>query len=691
MYMDVRVEFIIPSHYCYILSRWKPSQYSAHHDNKMEPFFPPMSPSKLARLIKRRVPPERRQRTEMSCDYCKVKRCKCSRTGKGSCRACQELGQPCQTTRPRKQRLYPGGAALHHSPTMYPLGNEDYDLQAHGAVLLRPKVTAAEYLFEDPMGLPRYIGPTGSFTLLMRLREIMATRYTPETARLEYAQTMGQSMHLYSLTKELVYLPPRPVADVLVDVFFSNVNRDYPVFHRALFQAKYEIMWSANPDVESSWLMTLYMIFVLGMTASSADSLPPALRTQKDLLKGQFLSRAKSLLSDIISGATLGHVQALMVYCLHLHISRERNACWNIAGSAIRIAVAIGLHRNGANTKCTLLERELRKRVWWTLYSFERIECSSLGRPSAIDDTDCNVGNPAEGLLDMGDYIPLSYIDAQSRLLRMLGRICKEQSGLEQLSSKHGELARSMAEQLERWRDDLPSHLRLDAPCPPTHHRPIVLLHIQYYYTVTILIRPFLITKATAKGNRTADSPQIVCYARKCIDAGKESADLLQRLFSSGLFNAKTWWDVFFIESTSMILAMGRIVDSEELYMDIGNLLDSLKICMNILTQCGELSPTMQRFAKVTTDFAQALVFAVERQNLSSDTGSSPQDESPRPAAGPSPSLNSGQGIDLMVAERTQGLGPNDASMLDLFLDQGELADFPIPTNWDDPASWLAQ
>jgi hypothetical protein len=572
---------------------------------------------------------------------------------------------------------------------MFPSANGDFEGQSREVVLLRPKATAAEYLFEDPMGLPRYIGPTGSFTLLMRLREIMALRLTPETAPLEYAQTMGQSMQFYGAIGGSVDLPPRVVADALVEVFFSHVNSDYPIFHRAMFQDKYERMWSKNPDFEQSWLMTLYMVFVLGLTASPAESLSTVSKTHRASLKEQFFLKAKGLLSDVISGATLGHVQALMLYCLHLHISRERNASWNIAGAAIRIAVAVGLHRNGANTKCTPLERELRKRMWWTLYFFERIECSSLGRPSAIDDTECNVGIPAEGLLDMGDYLPLGYIDAQSRLLKILGQICKEQSGLEELSDKHGDLARSMSRLLDSWHDDLPRHLRLETPCAPTHRRPIALLHIQYYYTITILTRPFLISKATLKCDRTSHMPMITYYARKCIESSKASADLLQKLFSSGLFNAKTWWDVFFIESTAMILAMGRVVEDEDLEADIGNLLDSLKVCLNILRECGELSPTMQRFAKVTTDFGQALVFAMEtRQSPHTETDSSPPEELAMPAAD---TLYSGQAqMDLAAMGWPQAFGNNE-TLLDLLSGQGDLTDFSISTSWDDPVNWLMQ
>ena len=65
---------------------------------------------------KRRVPVSQRKRTQVSCDACKTRRCKCIRLGAGTgsddesglppCKLCMDTGIPCVTTMPRKQRVY---------------------------------------------------------------------------------------------------------------------------------------------------------------------------------------------------------------------------------------------------------------------------------------------------------------------------------------------------------------------------------------------------------------------------------------------------------------------------------------------------------------------------------------------------------------------------------------------------------
>lgn len=471
----------------------------------------------------------------------------------------------------------------------------------------RPRSTVAECLFEDQMGLPQYIGPTGSYPCSIKIREIIAVGYASKTSDFCFAgaQTMGPSMRLCDSSTMPLDLLPRQVADTLVELFFSRVHCDFPVFHRALFQATYEGMWASTPNTEPAWLMTLYMVFILGLELSCDDFFYGISVVEREAMKAKYLSKATPLLPEVISGCTLGHVQALMLYCRHLHISKQRNTCWNIAGSAIRIAIAIGMHRNGTNLKCGPLERELRKRVWWTLYAFERIECSSLGRTSAINDEECNVGFPTEGLLDMGDCIPLRYVEVQSRLLMILGIICKHQY---EISSEQGDFATSISQELNEWHCNLPSHLMPDSNFPKSHHRAILILHIQYYYTVTLVDRSLLVTKAMKRHVDTSIATSMAEYAKECIDAAKSSVTLLQKLFTSGLFNSKTSWDVYFVESTSMILALWAFAQDQIAAADKSNVLNSLKICINILEHCAEFSPTMQRFATTTVDFAQALI-----------------------------------------------------------------------------------
>lgn len=58
--------------------------------------------------LKRRVPDTHRQRVSVSCDRCKVRKIRCIRiSGENDpCAACAQLSLDCESTLPRKQRVY---------------------------------------------------------------------------------------------------------------------------------------------------------------------------------------------------------------------------------------------------------------------------------------------------------------------------------------------------------------------------------------------------------------------------------------------------------------------------------------------------------------------------------------------------------------------------------------------------------
>lgn len=509
---------------------------------------------------------------------------------------------------------------------------------------------------------------------MSRLKHLGAVRTSSESS-----QPRSVPVKLYDIGRAAVDLPPRNIADALVELFFSRVHADYPTFHRALFQATYEGMWSYLPETGSAWIMSLCIVFLLGLEVSSEKSLPTINRDQKGSMKQEYLSKVKELIPGVILGCTLAHVQALMLYCRYLYIAGERDSSWNIAGLAIRVAVSIGMHRNGNNTGCNPLERELRRRVWWNLYAFERIECSALGRASAIDDSECNVSVPTEGLLDMSDSIPLGYVDAQSKLLMILGIICKAQYGLDNLSQRQVDFASNVFQRLKSWLDNIPPHLKLESQNPESQRRAIILLHVQYHYTITLLGRRFLEATVMKRHIGLSNSTIILEFSKRCVNSAKNSVVLCQQLFESGLFNSTASFDIYFLKSSAMMLALGKCMDQHETTSNSVEILTLLKTCVHILKECDEFSPTMQRFANIIKDFSQALVTAAE-----SEGGKERWEEMPYSRGNEPPNAvnirNSCNISDILEGQVIDHSSPS----LDQIPGQWEISDMLMPLNWDD-------
>jgi hypothetical protein len=67
---------------------------------------------------------------------------------------------------------------------------------------------------------------------------------------------------------------------------------------------------------------------------------------------------------------------------------------WTVCGIAVRHAVALGLHVRSEAKDLSDMDKELRVRLWWSLYSLERLLDELTGRPSCISDRDISTPLP---------------------------------------------------------------------------------------------------------------------------------------------------------------------------------------------------------------------------------------------------------------------------------------------------------
>lgn len=278
--------------------------------------------------------------------------------------------------------------------------------------------------------------------------------------------------------------------------------------------------------------------------------------------------RVQQLLPVVMFTSSVVAVQALLLASLHLHNTNHRDACWNLTGTAVRIAFAIGLHQDKANTMQTPLARELRKRLWWTLYAYEQMQVSSYDRPSAIEHPGSKISCVNERLIGSDLHNPPEYSQWYNRLIVHLGSACrapKTVRGNPSDESYVGPLspAAGILRDMERWRDLLPQHLRMEAleSTPPAFQRSILMLHALYHYTVTVLCRSASLTRANIldKEGRDSKNTALIAMAESCSDSGRSLARILLKLEAIGRFDAITWWDIWYALASSASLVLDLV------------------------------------------------------------------------------------------------------------------------------------
>ena len=373
-----------------------------------------------------------------------------------------------------------------------------------------------------------------------------------------------------SKTLLLALLPTREVSNVFVQAYFQCVHPNYLLFHRNTFQTRYDAMWlhpgTLLKDVEPGWISVVFMMLVFG-----AQALEDRDKAQSMHIQRHYLELVQGRMHQLLSATILINVQAILLLQLYQHNCTERNSAFMLLGCASRMAMALGMHREGTSGGFDETEREVRKRVWWTAYVFEQNQCAILGRPCAIDDSEVNISYPNELMLDGGVSVPSGYVEYSVRLAKLMSEIRRKvyATPITSLTRPSGYSKISVAAQflldLDTWQNNLPAHLRLDFPShTPIHRRAVVLLHIQFHHTQALVTRPFILRKVgvqlarkLGKHVRSQDLDQEeIDLSHACGKFSRKSAELLHQLLATGRFDGIAWLDAYYVYHSIFILAL---------------------------------------------------------------------------------------------------------------------------------------
>ncbi|KAF2015832.1 hypothetical protein BU24DRAFT_409013 [Aaosphaeria arxii CBS 175.79] len=569
----------------------------------------------------RRVPLDKRKRTETSCDKCKSRKQKCRKEpGQDACRYCLVHKIECLTTQPRKKRLYGSveglgsRLALLESLVKGLLPEADVsnieELRQLGSsmgISLPESVigdTAGEHannsgtegeeslsLLPDQQGQVQFIGPSSSFSFHLKLRALVGQGDGPVREFVLFGRNAADQEAIESENDLHALSTPSASSNIdhnspveqraavgetqspepLISAFFDHINPDFPVLHEASFREAYE-QWDNNSErADPAWLCTLLCVLLLARRVAHV-----ALTEDQEK---QWWLRVQRLLPGVMFTSSIMAVQALMLAALHLHNTNHRDACWNLTGAAIRIAFAIGLHQDRVTTMQTPLARELRKRLWWTLYAFEQMQVSSYDRPSAIEhNPGSRIGCPNERLIGMATYCPPDYCEWFNRLVVHLASACRAPktahgNATEELYVGPLSPAAGVLRELDRWKESIPSHLKMDAVAtsPPSFQRPLLLLHAKFHYTVSVLCRAALLHRATtlSKEGKDPANSGLIGMAEACAESGRALARILIQLESLGKFDPITWWDIWYALASGSVLVLDIVCCSNRIEEDV--------------------------------------------------------------------------------------------------------------------------
>ena len=240
--------------------------------------------------------------------------------------------------------------------------------------------------------------------------------------------------------------PDKELGTRLITLYFEHANPQIPVLHKGEFMDMFERAYADQVRGRGPReLYVLNMVFAIGAGIIVGDSKgdPPSTEPAGSSSGSRQCQPEEYHASAIVhleaclgSGGGLEDLQAVLLLANFALLRPVPPGLWYIIGVAVRLAVDLGLHyedakdldtpltASAAPTKESLARekgrreyvRDLRRRLWWCTYSFDRLVSLCVGRPFGISDQVITTEFPS--LLEDRFITPNGLVQPPAEMLR---------------------------------------------------------------------------------------------------------------------------------------------------------------------------------------------------------------------------------------------------------------------------------
>jgi hypothetical protein len=237
-------------------------------------------------------------------------------------------------------------------------------------------------------------------------------------------------------------------------------------------------------------------------------------------------------------------------------------------GSAAQLAQAIGLHRR-TQRPMDPVTKEQRNRLFWVCHIMANNISMLVGRPSPIQDYDCDVDLPLDvdddqitpqGIIPSTGRRPFNFFLNDIKLSQIVTKVyCRLYSARALANHTWDSLADTIGEldsELIQWRDAIPLEYRPEQEIVwvdnPTYRR-VMLTHMSYYNCMYTIHRPIFSLALRSGSSFTPDKPvrelrnaRVYGSAAVCVGAARTGLRLVldtsERL--PGLIATRNWYSL---------------------------------------------------------------------------------------------------------------------------------------------------
>lgn len=220
-----------------------------------------------------------------------------------------------------------------------------------------------------------YLGASSikaALMVMLKVQPALRNSLTPPLNSVEMASNLPVIKQRSIVPKDTSRVPWSWKGQTLIDAYFKRIHVFIPMLDEAAFRSDY----LEGQRHDAPWLALLNMVFAMGsIVAMKSD----------DFNHINYYNRAMEHITiDAFGSSHIETVQALAIIGgYYLHYINRPNMANAVVGAAIRMASALGLHRESlVQGTSDVGAAETRRRTWWSLFCLDTWATTTMGRPS---------------------------------------------------------------------------------------------------------------------------------------------------------------------------------------------------------------------------------------------------------------------------------------------------------------------
>lgn len=246
-----------------------------------------------------------------------------------------------------------------------------------------------------------------------------------------------------------------------------------PAFSQSTFGAD-DVLQHANIGYV---YFTVLIVCAISTSSLSRSTDSVVSHNAEEIFQAALRFREYAILPNTIVG-----LQAVLFLTQYATLNPSRLNCWYLIGVGMRICVDLGLHQDldpSVDISESLLET--RRRLFWSMYSFDRSMSLGSGRPCEISDDVIRVEMPQFRIEFHASEVEVLIYRQRYRILQLQSIAYDRLYSSAAEAANPAQIVGELRGALDKWSQDNPSSL-------PEHSR--VLMESEWHQSMMLIYRP---------------------------------------------------------------------------------------------------------------------------------------------------------------------------------------------------------